>query len=659
MKTKRIIISWLLAGVIMSWTACTSENPMTLQEKLENDYTISWIKDFGIIDSNQDWNMATQVTVDLSSASLDQGCYVELYSSNPLGGGKYLGRITNENPSVKVDLVKGATSIYLKIKDGDGETISCGYIKIDRDKVTYAKARASRDADCTVTHGDVFVSSYRVQDSSYNLEEAAKVEDDHYWEPNSEWKWVNYKGEIVDKVPEGDYTIYNKWRLVKQSFAHLNNTTTSTVSEYQIKDMIPIVGSDGKFEEGVNNRALYWDVFQHDVMFKAKAFQAVGGPIEVTYQFGGTAYKNVFAYYYWQDDEDPMSAVKYILMEDGLPQHNVFLNDAETQVTDGMSWPNIISMVEAGTYASDRGPDAYMVGTKYNLVYFDENGVASYDFPNGTNIAFVMISYGNSSDNFPQDSEYAQYMLSSVSDHNAQLGKYYDSENGIGEVAAVTYKADGTIVLGFEDGTDKDMNDILMLVNGVDGSEIIEVIAEVNDPQSWLIACEDLGSTGDYDFNDIVFKVSHVVGETYVVFTPLAAGGVYAANVYHNNVDLGEIHNLLDGTTAANGSYPMLNTSSYTSSSTNGTITVGEDFSITDNMGGFSIVVTGKETTITIHAPNAGTAPQMMCLPGDWKWPKEYTDIRTAYPNFKNWSEDSESTDWINTVTSGSVIEWY
>lgn len=174
-----------------------------------------------------------------------------------------------------------------------------------------------------------------------------------------------------------------------------------------------------------------------------------------------------------------------------------------------------------------------------------------------------------------------------------------------------------------------------------------------------LIACEDLGSTGDYDFNDIVFKVFYALGNDYITFTPLAAGGIYAANVLHNGTSIGEIHNLLNGTSAANGRYPLLNTSSYTQSSTVSQIDISEGFSITESMGGFSIVVTGRESTITIHAPNAGTAPQMMCLPGDWKWPKEYTDIRTAYPNFKSWSEDSESTDWINTVTSGSVIEWY
>ena len=43
--------------------------------------------------------------------------------------------------------------------------------------------------------------------------------------------------------------------------------------------------------------------------------------------------------------------------------------------------------------------------------------------------------------------------------------------------------------------------------------------------QGWIIACEDLGGSLDFDFNDVVFGISHVAGETTARVTALAAGG--------------------------------------------------------------------------------------------------------------------------------------
>lgn len=665
MYKNRLTLCLLVFALAVFATSCADEDPMTSQEKLENDYLVNWIKTFGLIDPDQDWNMATSVTVTIDHHILRAGGRAELYTSNPMGGGRYLGALTDGYTSANVDVVNGAKSLYVKIKDNEGQFLYSTYLDIIDGAANFYDAR-SRSIDCSVTVKETFTATRRVGDSSYSLDEAKKVGDTDYWE-QVDGVWTNCEGETSTTQPSGDgvYTQWNKQRLLKQTFATLDGNSTTTVKEVQIKDMVPIVGKGGKFEEIHNNRKDYWNIFDRDVIFKG-----TGDPISVTYQFGGTAYSNVFGYYYWEDDEDPIAATKYILMEDGRPQENVFLNEANNKVESGMAWPGLVSGASSETLEN------YMVGTKYNLVYFDNQG-AHYEFPEDINVAFFMISgqksTGNTNDGFPETSKYVEYMFSSVSDHNKSLfqnftqaqnspdanGSYTDLSYDGGEVSAVTYKANGTVVLGFEDGTDKDMNDILMFVNGVDAEEIPEVIAETPVTNSWLIACEDLGSTGDYDFNDIVFSVSHEVGAENITITPLAAGGIYAANIFYKNENLGEIHKLLNGTEAANGSYPLLNTSSYQKSETTITKTLtGTDFSIT-NLEDFSIVVTGKDGTITINAPTTGTAPQMMCLPGTWKWPKEYLDIRNAYPGFADWSENSTTTDWINNVSSDAVINWY
>ena len=215
-------------------------------------------------------------------------------------------------------------------------------------------------------------------------------------------------------------------------------------------------------------------------------------------------------------------------------------------------------------------------------------------------------------------------------------------------------------LLGVEDeGGDDDMNDILFFIKGNVDDEDIPEIGEDPVENSWIIACEDLGDTDDYDFNDVVFKVSHVSGQTTATVTPLAAGGTLETFIIHNNSYLGETHQLLGAKQSASGSYPMINTSKITATATPLEVTVAEDFTITKNMGGFGILVKGKNgdsNATLITAPTAGTAPQMFCVPATWAWPTERTKIQDAYPDFAKWSADSNNIEWYNNSVADKVI---
>ena len=232
---------------------------------------------------------------------------------------------------------------------------------------------------------------------------------------------------------------------------------------------------------------------------------------------------------------------------------------------------------------------------------------------------------------------------------------------------AATFKVQDKIVIGFEDANaynsqDFDYNDCVFVLDGNFDEDIIPDPIPEEDPKenSWIIACEDLGSTDDYDFNDVVFEVKHVSGETTATVTPLAAGGVYASHITYDygTKEFGETHELLGSSVGANGLYPMINTTSITATGTPQTITVDTDFSVAKDMGGFGIRVnTGTSlSAILISAPSTGTAPQMFCVPATWSWPKERIGIEEAYPSFSNWSADSNDIEWYNSPADGKTI---
>lgn len=188
-------------------------------------------------------------------------------------------------------------------------------------------------------------------------------------------------------------------------------------------------------------------------------------------------------------------------------------------------------------------------------------------------------------------------------------------------------------------------------------------------PGSYIIACEDLGTTNDIDFNDIVIRVSHVAGQTTATVTPLAAGGTLKSELLFKNRNLGEIHYLINGSTGESGKMEMLNTNYGGNNPGPGApieIEVAPDFTLSYdnvNMGGFSIVTYQKNSdspinSVIIRAPEQGSAPQMILVPGNWQWPTERVQIYSAYPQFESWSQyGGLFTDWYNNpMTNASIM---
>ena len=215
--------------------------------------------------------------------------------------------------------------------------------------------------------------------------------------------------------------------------------------------------------------------------------------------------------------------------------------------------------------------------------------------------------------------------------------------------------------------SDRDMNDFVFIIES-------EMEAMEFEPQEWVVAIEDLGAQDDFDFNDVVFKVNHVSGQETAVITPLAAGGTLETYLYQgenkvvredgqgNTFD--EFHELLGAT---EGTYPMINTTSKGAAAAPIVITVPADFTMALNtkenipmsIGNFWVEVKGnnaQNANVKVTAPGEGEAPQMICVPAAWAWPTERTSINLAYPDFRNWVNNPNYYDWVNTPVTGKVV---
>lgn len=357
--------------------------------------------------------------------------------------------------------------------------------------------------------------------------------------------------------------------------------------------------------------------------------------------------------------------------------------------------------------------------TRYQLVYYSPDQIdadgrlkpgarGSYKFPKGTNIGFFVISGGQYA--FDKDgnigsgavidhrriafsrpvmNRYIGNTIKHGHSHRTTDGNNSAVNNGTGEdkdwTAFVRYRWNGQRLMGVEDyfaendgqrdGGDHDMNDIIFRING----EFENIGKELNDEddrkQSWIIACEDLGGTYDFDFNDVVFGVTHVTGTEVATVTALAAGGtmpVYLRSSYPQIDDNGQPISNPDGIlrpaeAGADGEFhswwgrdryygSQINVDSWTGRGASVTVRVPMNFTLTadetslkpDNdqhMGGFQVIVgkPGSPNSTVITAPNKDnnfTAPQMFLVPSKWFWPIEEQEIDGVYSGFIDWKNN-------------------
>ena len=624
MRKKSVKPGLLLAmGLsVATFVSCThGENVYDNEAYFQNQaqqYAKKWQEKFGAIDPEQNWNMATQAKANIAVPS---GSTVNVYKNNPLFNQETAIGSFTKSGEYNLDVPKSSASLYYETVNGDGtktvrvSTLENGVFNIGGSNASYAKTRGSDG--CNTTVGSSF-----------------DIEFDPYQDSNNQW--------------------LNK----KATFYNLNNVATSAGSEWKVKDFRAILdtkdGQDGVFKEGVNNVTKWQSKLNFDIVYE----MASDGPVTLDLNFRKTSGNDQIAYFYYTGEKPNIDEVKkYILVDNAAKSDLIKCKEWQDWTNSLSDWKDASSQI---TLSGANDENIYR-GTRFNLVYFgaDGNSSGTYTFPKGTKIGFCVIQNHNN-----QWNNFVRYSIPSL---NEPSDKY-----------VATFNYGTTTFLGFEDwkgdwNGDYDLNDVLFFATGnftpptnIGPDSDPDPVPETT-PQ-WIIACEDLGSTEDYDFNDIVFGVTHKAGETTATITPMAAGGVYKAEIYYNDVYIGEIHELLGHSVKEDGKYPMINTGvTKDNGKTVQTINVPSDFTISEGMGGFNIKVTipqeGEEATglggqaVRIWGTTKGNAPQMFMLEGTWKWPKEKQNIENAYPNFAKWNNNHQNYDWVNYSNSGLVWE--
>lgn len=174
---------------------------------------------------------------------------------------------------------------------------------------------------------------------------------------------------------------------------------------------------------------------------------------------------------------------------------------------------------------------------------------------------------------------------------------------------------------------------------------------EPEDPEMWYYyAFEDLGSIGDFDFNDVVIRASspsNGIGKLQLC----AAGGTMRTTIYLNGTALGkdgktEVHELFGVSTNT-----MVNTQNRTEKQY---VDIGTYEGSNPATLDILVHVQDKGHSCTISASNYSNyeLPLSLTISGSptnglWNWPYERQRIDNAFKDFSKWVENEDyNIDW-------------
>lgn len=169
-------------------------------------------------------------------------------------------------------------------------------------------------------------------------------------------------------------------------------------------------------------------------------------------------------------------------------------------------------------------------------------------------------------------------------------------------------------------------------------------------------AFEDLGTSDDFDFNDVVVRVSVPDANNKSTVELCAIGGTLQQKVFCGDTQLGEeVHTYgeFGDNTKKVVNMPIAEI---------GTVNVPAGTSVADL--DIKIQVTRKDgQVVVIGAPKPGETPFRVTVTGDeegkWFWAKERTNISDAYKLFGTWGANMDSNpDWYKSPVKSRIIKW-
>ena len=152
--------------------------------------------------------------------------------------------------------------------------------------------------------------------------------------------------------------------------------------------------------------------------------------------------------------------------------------------------------------------------------------------------------------------------------------------------------------------------------------------------QGWIF-CEDMGTVGDFDFNDVVFHAEYQDNGD-IKIKVLAAGGTLKITIGGVEVTLGKMTN-----TGINKD--LVNAQEFTIKAVNNVPKYA-------NLKDIPVVVYPDEQEAISYelVAEPGKAPQKFCTYVNVNWADEYINIKRAYPHFTEWVNNGDPGTWAD-----------
>ena len=701
-----------LAGVgSTAFTSCADEyDPakITREDILKENYAKNWEEVFGTPDPNQDWSMAANMIAKVNLNSDINGRLL-IYTTAPTVAGSTmlaLGDVVDGKASVQFNATKGAQMLYARVVSENGQIIDSGYFDVIENSINMSSAntRGVATDDCNYKLDTSIEWTIRRM-CSEAINDLVSNNYNSYTETSHDFgygsfPWSASNGKVSSDVPN----VYDLTNYIDYS-KHDNGFTVEELkpifSTYVNKNGETI---NGVFKEGVDHIAQYvkTGVLDKDAILEVDKY----GEVTIDVMWRGTDYYDRFGYYYYTGDEPTAEELwnlpKYMILgpdlitnTSSLTQRRIatdivqYLPPSYSGTFTGFEYKNDWEDLAGGGSGCSQLVDnshnkSLLRGTKIRLAYFGEDGKssASFNFPAGVKIGFFIYSTGTNADISNTDEKFffsnadLTYQLAYRTYDKASTPEEKDNRNN--RPFAVTFNYDGRTYLGFADESgDCDLNDLVLYADNVKPKKDITpddlVEPETNE---WLFACEDLGGSFDYDFNDVIWAVSQKYNKrtSYnsdgtikkvdydygnVSIKLLAAGGTLPVELLYNGESLGELHQMFGQ--SPNTLYNTVNATSFQQSAvTLKVIEAIENIDINTFKDDFKISVEGangiKNYISAYNKDGITKTPQVIILPRGWDWPYEGTCISDVYPTFVEWSSNVTKTDWVKSPT-GSFID--
>lgn len=283
----------------------------------------------------------------------------------------------------------------------------------------------------------------------------------------------------------------------------------------------------------------------------------------------------------------------------------------------------------------------------YTLAYFGDNATptetGSYDFPKGYKIGFMFRM--NFKDNVKKGELYFDGRLNTKIN---QHGHFKSSKLGATDPRMCWLSVNEMMFMCCEAGTDRDFNDIVFEIEGVEPIDI-PIPPVYNE---YTFCYEDL-NLGDYDINDVVLKGKRL-NATQVQWTVMATGAtneLYIRGINGNIINKNkEIHSYFG---IAQDQYANVGVCNEYPTVTE-VVTVPTTFSFKHN----APTVWNETQGYEVKLATKGEDPHAIMIPYDFKWPKEKVRVNLAYPRFNEWGSNSIlSTDWYTYPELDKVVQ--